>query len=248
MFKITVSEEIREKCPQYRGIAVYAQVKNTAYDQGLWDEINQFTEQLRATESTESIKQQQAITATREAYRACGKDPSRYRPSAEALRRRLLRGLELYRIDTLVDLINLVSLRTGYSIGGFDADKIAKYYPVSGQTVTHYTIRKERGLPDGIPVIDEYAPMTHAARGGSPMTLISGDRELEMLARYEENLHLQALLENFKHESVLYVWLNTTSMITPNPCSWNDCTICLNSLIRTSPWNGSVEKEPSGKL
>ena len=87
---------------------------------------------------------------------------------------------------------------------GFDADKIAKYYPVSGQTVTHYTIRKERGLPDGIPVIDEYAPMTHAGRGGSPMILISGDRKLEMLARYEENLHLQALLENFKHESVLY--------------------------------------------
>lgn len=87
---------------------------------------------------------------------------------------------------------------------GFDPDKIAKYYPVSGQTVTHYTIRKERGLPDGIPVIDEYAPMTHAGRGGSPMILITGDRELEMLARYEENLHLQALLENFKHDSVLY--------------------------------------------
>ena len=124
MYKITVSEEIREKCPQYRGAAVFAQVQNTTYDQGLWDEINRFTEQLRTTETTESIKQQPAIVATRDAYRACGKDPSRYRPSAEALRRRLLRGLELYRIDTLVDLINLVSLRTGYSIGGFDADKI----------------------------------------------------------------------------------------------------------------------------
>ena len=43
---------------------------------------------------------------------------------AEALRRRLLKGMKLYQIDTLVDLINLVSLRTGYSIGGFDADKI----------------------------------------------------------------------------------------------------------------------------
>ena len=124
MYHITVSEEIREKCPQYRGAAVYAQVKNTPYDEGLWSEIAQFTAHLQATESTESIKQQQAIMATREAYRACGKDPSRYRPSAEALRRRLLRGLDLYRIDTLVDLINLVSLRTGYSIGGFDADKI----------------------------------------------------------------------------------------------------------------------------
>lgn len=87
---------------------------------------------------------------------------------------------------------------------GADADKIAKAYPVSGQTVTHYTIRKERGLPDGLPVIDEYAPMTYAGRGGAPLVLISGDRNLEMLARYEENAHLQALLKNFGHDSVLY--------------------------------------------
>ena len=124
MFNITLSEEIKAKWPQYRGAAVYATVKNSPYDEALWAEIAHFTEHLRATETTESIKQQPAIVATRDAYRACGKDPSRYRPSAEALRRRLLRGLELYRIDTLVDLINLVSLRTGYSIGGFDADKI----------------------------------------------------------------------------------------------------------------------------
>ena len=87
---------------------------------------------------------------------------------------------------------------------GLDADRIAKTYPVSGQTVTHYTIRKERGLPDGIPVIDDYAPITHAGSGGSPMVLICGDRDLEMLARYEENAHLQALLKHFGHDSVLY--------------------------------------------
>ena len=125
MYNITISEEIASHWPQYRGAAVYATVLNTSHSEGLWKEISDFTTQLRATESTESIKQQTAIAATREAYRACGKDPSRYRPSAEALRRRLLRGMELYQIDTLVDLINLVSLRTGYSIGGFDADKIA---------------------------------------------------------------------------------------------------------------------------
>ena len=124
MYHITLSEEIKRLCPAFQGVAVMAQVTNSAHNSELWREIDAFTRELRAGETAESIKQQPAIAATREAYKRCGKDPSRYRPSAEALRRRLMRGLELYQIDTLVDLINLVSLRTGYSIGGFDADKI----------------------------------------------------------------------------------------------------------------------------
>ena len=124
MYHITLSEEIKRLCPAFQGVAVMAQVTNSAHNAELWREIDAFTRELRAGETAESIKLQPAIAATREAYKRCGKDPSRYRPSAEALRRRLMRGIALYQIDTLVDLINLVSLRTGYSIGGFDADKI----------------------------------------------------------------------------------------------------------------------------
>ena len=65
-----------------------------------------------------------AIQATRQAYKKCGKDPSRYRPSGEALCRRILKGMSPYQIDTLVDLINLASINSGHSIGGFDLDKI----------------------------------------------------------------------------------------------------------------------------
>ena len=124
MYQITVSEEIKNACPIFKGAAVYAEVTNTAFCEGLWEEINTFTRELTSTTQPEDVKLQPAIAATREAYKRCGKDPSRYRPSAEALRRRLMRGIPLYQIDTLVDLINLVSLRTGHSIGGFDADKI----------------------------------------------------------------------------------------------------------------------------
>lgn len=124
MFEIKVSQELRNACPAFAGAAVYAAVKNTAYCEGLWKEIDAFTRQLTTTTQMEDIKRQPVIAATREAYKRCGKDPGRYRPSAEALRRRLMRGIPLYQIDTLVDLINLVSLRTGHSIGGFDADKI----------------------------------------------------------------------------------------------------------------------------
>lgn len=124
MYNITVSKEIKQNCPIFKGAAIYAEVTNTPFNKGLWEEIDDFTRELTSTSSTDDIKIQPAIYATREMYKRCGKDPSRYRPSAEALRRRLMRGLALYQIDTLVDLINLVSLRTGYSIGGFDADKI----------------------------------------------------------------------------------------------------------------------------
>ena len=124
MYTISISQEIKEACPVFAGVAVYATVRNTSYSEGLWREINAFTGQLTSTTQMEDIKRQPVIAATREAYKRCGKDPGRYRPSAEALRRRLMRGIPLYQIDTLVDLINLVSLRTGHSIGGFDADKI----------------------------------------------------------------------------------------------------------------------------
>ena len=122
---IEVSEEIRRACPQFAGVAILATVKNTSYNETLWKQIDEFTIRYREMYSTDSIKDMSTIRATREAYKKCGKDPSRYRPSGEALCRRILRGIPLYQIDTLVDLINLVSIRYGYSIGGFDADKIA---------------------------------------------------------------------------------------------------------------------------
>ncbi|MDE5676989.1 phenylalanine--tRNA ligase beta subunit-related protein [Phocaeicola sp.] len=122
--KIEVSEEIKKACPQFAGIAVSATVKNSAYCDSLWKKIDEFTMRYREMYTTDSIKEMITIRATREAYKKCGKDPSRYRPSGEALCRRILRGIPLYQIDTLVDLINLVSIRYGYSIGGFDSEKI----------------------------------------------------------------------------------------------------------------------------
>ena len=121
--KIIVSQEIEQVCLGFIGAAVEAQVMNTPYCEELWKEIHALGEEYRSTLTTESIKQLSAIEATRRVYKVCGKDPSRYRPAAEALMRRMLQGKELYQIDTLVDLINLASIRFGYSIGGFDADK-----------------------------------------------------------------------------------------------------------------------------
>lgn len=120
---IIVSEEIENVCPGFVGAAVEAEVVNTEYSAELWAEIEALGEKYKTEYTTETIKQISGIEATRRVYRACSKDPSRYRPASEALIRRMLQGKKLYQIDTLVDLINLASIAYGYSIGGFDADK-----------------------------------------------------------------------------------------------------------------------------
>lgn len=125
MFTIKVSEEVKAACPDYTGAAIFATVKNSSFSEGLWKEIDTIAADYKATHQIDEVKKNSHILATRNAYKKFGKDPNRYRPSAEALCRRILRDLPLYKIDTLVDLINLVSIRTGYSIGGFDAQKIS---------------------------------------------------------------------------------------------------------------------------
>ncbi len=120
---IIVSQEIKSVCPSFVGAAVEACVTNSKYCQELWDEIHALEDRFRQELTTDSLKELTSIAATRRVYKACGKDPSRYRPASEQLIRRMLQGKELYQIDTLVDLVNLASIAYGYSIGGFDADK-----------------------------------------------------------------------------------------------------------------------------
>ena len=102
-----------------------AEVRIAPRGEALDQAIESACQAFRARESPESIKQWPSIREARRVYKALGKDPSRYRPSAEALLRRVVSGKSLYRINNAVDLLNLVSLESGYSIGGYDADRIS---------------------------------------------------------------------------------------------------------------------------
>ena len=121
---ITISEEFTKIFPDFAGCALTATVKNSEPDEDLWKEIATLSDSYRQVLTEETIKQMPPIHATREAYKKFGKAPSRYRPATEALIRRIVKGEELYKINTLADLVNLASIYTGYSIGGFDMDKI----------------------------------------------------------------------------------------------------------------------------
>ena len=122
--EIIVSDEIKHVCPTFVGAAVEAEVTNSSFSAELWNEIHEFENSIRTKLTPDSLKELPSIRATRQVYKLCGKDPSRYRPASEQLIRRILQGKELYQIDTLVDLVNLASIVYGYSIGGFDVAKI----------------------------------------------------------------------------------------------------------------------------
>jgi acetyl esterase/lipase len=76
-----------------------------------------------------------------------------------------------------------------------DANNIAAIIPFSGQAITHFTVRQERGIKDTQPIIDEYAPLYYVRADAPPMLLITGDRELELLGRYEENAYLLRMMK-----------------------------------------------------
>ncbi len=124
MSKITISTELKEACPSIRISSIACSVSNTKTDEDLWKLIQRRCDDIASVLVTEEIKNNPAIAAARLAYKACGKDPARYRLSAEALLRRVVSGKGIYQINTVVDLLNLVSVSTGFSIGGYDADKI----------------------------------------------------------------------------------------------------------------------------
>lgn len=81
-----------------------------------------------------------------------------------------------------------------------DANTIAMLIPFSGHTITHFTVRKERGIEGTQPVIDEFAPLYHVRPDAPPLILITGDREREMLGRYEENAYMYRMMKVVGHE------------------------------------------------
>lgn len=86
------------------------------------------------------------------------------------------------------------------AVYGIDANNIAALIPFSGQAVTHFTIRKEKGIKETQPTIDEYAPLYHVRNDAPPLILITGDKEMELLGRYEENAYLARMMKICGHK------------------------------------------------
>lgn len=108
---------------------------------------------------------------------------------------------------------------TGHSAGGYlasmvgldkkylanhdiDANDIAGLIPFSGHTITHFTIRKEKSIEGTQPIVDEFAPLYHVRKDAPPMLLITGNREKELLGRYEEVAYFYRMMKVVEHPDV----------------------------------------------
>lgn len=122
---IHIGPEVREKCPSLELGCIRSRVKVAPSGEELLALIDERAEALAASLAMEAISRLDVVQSTREAYKATGKKPGRYRPSAEALLRRIVGGKGLYRINNVVDVLNYLSITTFYSIGGYDLDRVA---------------------------------------------------------------------------------------------------------------------------
>lgn len=131
-FTFAVESAVASAAPAYSLLAIEACVVNGPTTDALWALTTDAAASVAAAYRMEEIRLRPAIDATRRAYKALGKEPNRYRPSAEALSRRAVKGMELYRTLAVIDLINLVhSPRPGRPTC-FDRCHVGKRPPFSG--------------------------------------------------------------------------------------------------------------------
>lgn len=124
MTQISIAPEFNAKWPNMQLACIDCSVELVEMNKDLWTEIHQLSKLIRNDKRIEDISKIPAIQFSRKAYKACGKDPARYRLSAEALLRRVIKGNDLYQINNVVDIVNLASVSSGFSIGGYDIDQI----------------------------------------------------------------------------------------------------------------------------
>lgn len=125
MIDIKISQEIKDKCPNIRLGVIKATVQVNNSCDSLLNEIDSYCDLLKNNLKLEELTTDLRIKEGREAYKSLGKSPSKYRLSSEALLRRVLQGKGLYRVNNIVDINNLISIKSKFPVGSYDLNNIS---------------------------------------------------------------------------------------------------------------------------
>jgi DNA/RNA-binding domain of Phe-tRNA-synthetase-like protein len=122
---VTIDADLKKKCPRTALGCLTARVKTEPSPVALLAEMNQRELDIQELPFPRSVLESPQLEAVRRAYKALGKDPARYRGSAEALLRRIVAGKGFPQINSVVDAINLVSVESRLPVGLYDAGHVS---------------------------------------------------------------------------------------------------------------------------
>ena len=211
--KISISEELKKICPAASlGILQYKAKVTESSDQ-LLCQLDSSIQQIISEQTMESIQKMPHIWSTRQAYRAFGKAPSEYRNASEAMLRRILKGQGLYHINNVVEVNNIVSISSGYSIGSYDVGKLQGPLELRhADENTHYAGIGKGSINIGnLPVIyDDLGAVGNPTSDSRRAMVQPGDRELI------------SILYSFDGPGDLNQWLETFAALLKKYCSVSD--------------------------
>lgn len=202
MLSVAINSDLKHILPELTLGCVQAQVQVEKHSEPLWQEIDVHLVQLASTHQNGEINTIPQIAAMRSAYKALGKDPSRYRGSAEALLRRVISGKGLYRVNNVVDINNLISLKSLLPAGSYDLGNVTPRIElrIGAAGESYKGIGKEEINIEKLPVFaDSKGPF------GSP----TSDSERAMIRL--ESSHMLMVIFSFTGPQGLERWTNAAS-------------------------------------
>ena len=181
MIDMIIIEELKKVCPKITLGCVQAHVTVKDSDENLWNEINGYCEVLQKEMNIEELSNFPSIKDGRELYKKLGKSPGKYRQSSEALIRRVLQGKGVYKVNNVVDINNLISLKSKFPIGSYNIENLT--FPIKltiGKEGEKYKgIGKEMINIEGLPVL-----LDSLGSFGSP----TSDCERAMITKYTNKI------------------------------------------------------------
>ena len=173
--KIQIDADLKKKCPQTALGCLTARVKPEPSPVGLLAEMNQRELEIQELPFPRGVLESPPVEAVRKAYRTLGKDPARYRGSAEALLRRIVAGKGFPQINTVVDIINLVSVESRFPVGLYDAAHVsgAVVFRAGRAGETYKGIGKYDLNLEGLPVFADDQGPHGSATSDSERTMVT---------------------------------------------------------------------------
>ncbi len=174
--KVTIDAKLKAKCPRTALACVTAHVVAGASPAALLQEMKTRENEIQKLPFPRGVLESMQVETTRKAYKALGKDPARYRGSAEALLRRVVAGKGLPQINAVVDVINLVSVESRLPIGLYDLEHIVGdiVFRAGREGETYKGIGKYDLNLEGLPLFADTGGPHGSATSDSERTMVTG--------------------------------------------------------------------------